>query len=480
MLGTIGSREHRGRIFVLLAGLGTALSACATSPARPPAAGCPVCAPSAAPTAPVAAQESLADYVPANAVAALVVRRNALAYPRSFLAERPDLQRELSQFLVAKLGVDLTAVDGAVGFMTAFDANAAAFFLRIPLPAKIDLKGRVVEHHRGLPLVVVERDLLAAAVPGGLLLGNMQGLKNALAAWSSPPAMDPTRSVKPVLAKIDPTVEAVLAVKAQKLGDRELDGFVEKYGITSATATFGADHVLTVRLEGDPRRLAALIEVIHGLESMGLAGMEMVKSKAVAGDSVTEAVGAILTTQETKRMFAELEPRVQGDALVSRYHVKEGMVSTYALGVAAAVAIPSFTRYVKQSRTAEATANLKAIGRAALALRASHGGARFAFPETTPWTPTRGCCGQPDNRCSVDAQTWSHATWMALGFAPAGPLNYQYRFVRSGKGKSSSFTVEARGDLDCNGVWSGFSLKGKPDEKGELGLGTIESTNALE
>jgi hypothetical protein len=46
------------------------------------------------------------------------------------------------------------------------------------------------------------------------------------------------------------------------------------------------------------------------------------------------------------------------------------------------------------------------------------------------------------------------------------PHYYQWRFVSSGKGADASFTAQARGDLDCDGIPSNFEIWGSSDGQG--------------
>src|SRR5262245_61564649 len=82
------------------------------------------------PVANLGAGESLLDHVPASAVAALVVRSEALAMPMKYVRGGPEQQAELGAHLRQHLGVDLTRTSGIVLYVTGVsqDFDWAALF----------------------------------------------------------------------------------------------------------------------------------------------------------------------------------------------------------------------------------------------------------------------------------------------------------------------------------------------------------------
>jgi hypothetical protein len=66
------------------------------------------------------------------------------------------------------------------------------------------------------------------------------------------------------------------------------------------------------------------------------------------------------------------------------------------------------------------------------------------------------------------ASAWERSPWRELLFALSDPHYYQFRFQSRGTGKDATFEAEARGDLNCNGVYSSFRLKGRATE--DLGV----------
>lgn len=215
-------------------------------------------------------------------------------------------------------------------------------------------------------------------------------------------------------------------------------------------------------------------------EAMALLETDRHKAEVLAGSSVVEGLGGIWASHEIRRLFKELMPRFEGDALVSRYQIEEWGTVSLAVGVAVALAIPAYDKYLKRSKAVSVNYHLESIARGAVTLHESKGGMRFTFPASTPWTPGADCCGQKRNQCAFDPQAWKHPTWKALMFSPEGPTYYQYRFVSTGKGKKATFTVEARGDLDCKQNWSYYTIQGHVNGQGVVELGKVESREQSE
>jgi type II secretory pathway pseudopilin PulG len=150
-----------------------------------------------------------------------------------------------------------------------------------------------------------------------------------------------------------------------------------------------------------------------------------------------------------------------------------GFTVAFALqGMLAAVAIPSFIGYIQKAKRVEATEGLDRIHRALRSLganeRADSSGriTTYRLPRgDSGWTPTSPCCGSgQDKRCVPNKADWDRSPWKDLQFAHQRPHYYQWRYQSDG----SSFTAEARGDLDCDGEYSSYVLTGSISAQGEL------------
>ncbi len=125
-----------------------------------------------------------------------------------------------------------------------------------------------------------------------------------------------------------------------------------------------------------------------------------------------------------------------------------GVTLVMNVGVCAAVAIPSFMKYVKRSKTSEARMNIGRLATSVAAYQLDHN----KLPPPADWTPPGRACDQPNQKFSPDPSLWKGEPWKSLDFSVDTPSYYQYRVVAGADG----VTVEARGDLDCDGEFSSF------------------------
>ena len=146
----------------------------------------------------------------------------------------------------------------------------------------------------------------------------------------------------------------------------------------------------------------------------------------------------------------------------------ELMIVVAIIGILAGVAIPAFMKYIRRSKTVEATMNLRKIFDSAVsyyyAEHATSAGAMITrqFPTTNTWSPTTNCGTTTSGKCNpaTEAAAWSTATWTALNFSVDDPFYYAYQFRSAGTGSSSTFSAEAQGDLDGDSTYSLFRRNG--------------------
>jgi type IV pilus assembly protein PilA len=162
----------------------------------------------------------------------------------------------------------------------------------------------------------------------------------------------------------------------------------------------------------------------------------------------------------------------------------ELMIVVAIVGILAATAVPSMMHYIARAKSAEATTQLeKMYNGARIYWLEPHGtpGAITAlapqFPATRPATPAISCCASGSSRCIPSAAEWQDPTWVGLAFSLDDPHYYQYEFISS----ASEFTARAIGNLDCDSVFSSFSMIGRVDSiNGVFGLAAIYRVNELE
>jgi prepilin-type N-terminal cleavage/methylation domain-containing protein len=145
----------------------------------------------------------------------------------------------------------------------------------------------------------------------------------------------------------------------------------------------------------------------------------------------------------------------------------ELMIAVSIIGVLASVAIPSFRNYQYTSKTAEAKANLGALGKAQKAYYAEFNTYVAVLPE--PLT-TLGVAPSTEKRPSASVGP----AFGAIGWVPEGDVFYDYdSHTPTGFGPGACpctgpcFTASAYGDVDGNGIPAVISY-GQPDSAGNM------------
>jgi type IV pilus assembly protein PilA len=170
-------------------------------------------------------------------------------------------------------------------------------------------------------------------------------------------------------------------------------------------------------------------------------------------------------------MLHKMSKRIQGG-----FTLIELMIVVAIIGILAAVAIPAFMKYIKKSKTAEATQQVKKLSDGArtyyLEDRVQQGtGIAIAkqFPAGAGATDTgvggptpaaNSCCGNPSDKCPVVVTDWNVEPWTSLKFGMTDPHYYWYTFDAAGNTAAAQYTARANGDLDCDTTNSTFEMYG--------------------
>jgi type IV pilus assembly protein PilA len=145
----------------------------------------------------------------------------------------------------------------------------------------------------------------------------------------------------------------------------------------------------------------------------------------------------------------------------------ELMIVVAIIGILAAVAIPAFMKYIRRSKTVEATMNVRKLFDSSVSYYESEksdvNGTILAkqFPASKTATPAaNNCCGQAGDKCKPVAGTFDDVTWAALNFSVDDPFYYWYSYTASGTETGAVFDAIANGNLDCDTVFSTFQRHG--------------------
>jgi prepilin-type N-terminal cleavage/methylation domain-containing protein len=148
----------------------------------------------------------------------------------------------------------------------------------------------------------------------------------------------------------------------------------------------------------------------------------------------------------------------------------ELMIVVSIIGVLSAMAIPAFAKYVRRSKTSEATLNLRKLFDSSVAYysneSASVTGAIVAksFPTTVGPTPAANSCCGAGGKCAPNPASFAALpSWNALNFSIGDPHYYWYTYTSSGTDSTAAFTAQANGNLDCSGAYSTFERIGSVD-----------------
>lgn len=116
------------------------------------------------------------------------------------------------------------------------------------------------------------------------------------------------------------------------------------------------------------------------------------------------------------------------------------------IGILAAIAIPSFMDYAKKAKRTDAALRTEQLYKAIQVYYIERG----ELPRTPggPMPADNTCCNGPNHKCAPDMAQWQVEPWQSLDFSVDEPTYFSFSYEPDPSGQS--FTISARGDLDCD------------------------------
>ncbi len=185
----------------------------------------------------------------------------------------------------------------------------------------------------------------------------------------------------------------------------------------------------------------------------------------------------------------------------------EIMIVVVIIGILSAVAVPAFLKFIRKSKTSEASVNIKAIGDGAVAYfdvahsntvgdalpkhfpnnqspTAANGSLSYAqTPSAQPCSGAGGMLAQSNGKpqYTKDSSRWEVQPWKSLKFGINRAHYYQYWYQSRYLGNQAKFWISAFGNLDCDTTQSTFEVKATVNvQTGEVERSQMIINNALE
>src|SRR5689334_9108252 len=124
----------------------------------------------------------------------------------------------------------------------------------------------------------------------------------------------------------------------------------------------------------------------------------------------------------------------------------ELMIVVAIIGILAAVAIPAFMKYIRRSKTVEATMNVRKLFDSSVSYyegeHADSSGTILAksFPAGVGPSPgTNSCCGQTGDKCKPVTTNFDSPSWAALNFSVDDPFYFWYTYASTGTDTGATF-----------------------------------------
>lgn len=447
--------------------------------------------------------------VPAEAAGVLVVRSTESLYATYATldilgpgdpTDVKAMRAEVDEFLRSRLGMTLTTADRATVFFTAKEGIAVVLQGVEGTP-----RGTPAGEVGGVGLLEVD-GLTLAEHDGQVVLGQRPAVALALASATGQRTAlrDSTRPLLDAVMRHSEGVKLAAAIDVAALPP-ELRREAEALGVEQAALSYG-DQGIRVAAYGDPNTLARVRELVMSMLEQRAVEAERAHEQALRGGAEWSALSAIAAHYQWKQAHARLVPTLEGRRLSLHLPIQldDPMVLASFAGMATAIAVPAFTKYMRRSKTAEARVGVAQMfdGVAEFfseeRLRTGEVKLKKGAPKTVHRCPSDGrlvgqagptpplslrCAEGPEGKCvpvrgtpsgpgeySIDL--WlEDPVWREIDFVQEQPHAFHYGF-RWANGDTSNgfgncmFTAQAFGDLDDDGLFSTYERAGAADEYG--------------
>ncbi len=355
-------------------------------------------------------------------------------------------------------GVTSAQVMATIEDPVTMTTRAGSYDVRVPLTDTKPAKTIVVDHCADGPGAAVGAKIINGACE--VIVPNTPGM--TVDAWVDDHALHIGTKAKGVGEAVDPT----------PLG-KELADTPWQFAFYGRGSLLAAGTSLSQTLQQASSATQVLgsmqvwVRAMAMLSELGMAGrldgttLHFVLGVRTAWANPDDVIAKLLAI-DPNAIVAGKGPELAKSIIASAPHsplagdVRVGpngvMVPVAGVGILAAIAIPAFLDYTKRSKVSEASLQLNRIGKS---LKRAYAENPVLPVGDAPLTPAKGCCGQPANKCQPDPAAFAKdKIWSALDFSIDEPGMYQYRYHSDGK----SATVEAVGDLDCDGTPAIYTL----------------------